>query len=88
MDPLFTILAVTGAVGYGWMPVRDQVCKARGHKKGAERLRATFEDGSYETERLCLCRKTSTITLRRAFADRKEGKWVAPALATTPAPSL
>lgn len=87
MDPLFVMLAVTGVVGYGWLPVRDRVCAARGHRKGAQHLRASFPDGTYETEAVCMCRKTAIITHGRLFSERKDTAWAAPASATTPATS-
>lgn len=87
MDPLFITLAATGIVGYAWLPVRERICAARKHPIGRTRLRATYEDGTYETEALCMCRSVALIVSQRAFPERKDSRWVAPASVTTPATS-
>lgn len=87
MDPLFVTLAATGIVGYAWLPVRERICAIRKHPLGRPRMRATYEDGTYETEALCMCRSNLLIVTDRAFPERKDIPWVAPASATTPAPS-
>lgn len=87
MDPLFIVAAGSVGAAFAWLPVRDAICVRRGHKMGAERLLHALEDGSYETEMVCLCRSRSVVTRRCPSTGRKEHPWAVPASGTTPATS-
>lgn len=90
MDAAFVTTCLGIGAVFAWLPVRDAICARRGHKIGSAHLRGTFEDGSYETEQVCMCRSHSIVTRKIAFARRKEPAWVAPAsgqtLGTSPSP--
>lgn len=87
IDPAFFVVATGVGAAFAWLPLRDAICARRGHPMGCARLRQAYEDGSYETECVCMCRERSIVTRRTPESGRKEHPWAVPASGTTPAPS-
>lgn len=87
MDPIFLLALTAVALAYAWLPIRDVVCRRRGHRLCCETLRHSYEDGTYETEQHCMCRKNLVVRTTRVFKEREGPTWGDRASGATPATS-